>query len=373
MNPSRLFRHSHSSGRPSHAPAYVSVAAIVLLLLSGCKKTPEYVLDREEMAQLLADIHMAEAVIDFNYSDFPSDSTRKLLKQSVYEAHGVTAEQVDTSFVWYGNNIEEYIKVYDRTIEILHQRQSDFVSANSAQIAIAGDSVAVWRGPERIMVSEDMPSRIVTFSVSPDSTWKAGDIYTLQYKPINGQSEVTARLLVDYAGGLTQYVNRSNSMRFPNRLQIQVDSTETPLRVYGYLAFKPEKNIRFEIDSISLTRQRKDLIQGFNARPEIFLTGELAETEVKEDSTEVAVDAMDYRAAMHRRPTTERHRPLAEEVDAPKSSSANNATEHRQDASQHKPTATQRKEARERQRSARPIKRSSAAPAKAVPMQRKKQ
>lgn len=372
MKRSSLFHSRKINGRGDGANFYLALAATFLLLTSGCKKTPDYVLDREEMAQLMADIHMAEAVIDFNYSDFPSDSTRKLLKQSVYEAHGVTAEQVDTSYVWYGNNIEEYIKVYDRTIEILHQRQSDIVSANSAQIAIAGDSVAVWRGPERILVSETMPSRIVTFSVSPDSTWKAGDIYTLHYKPINGQNDVTARVLIDYAGGLTHYVDRSNSMRFPNRLQIQVDSTETPLRVYGYLVFKPEKNIRFEIDSISLTRQRKDLIPGFSARPEIFHTGDVIENEAEQDSTAMATDAIENVQTMHRRPTTERHRPLAEGIEAPESSSANKASEHRQDASQHKPTATQRREARERQRSAQPIKRSSAAPAKAIPTKRTK-
>ena len=126
--------------------------------------------------------YTGEAVIDFNYSKFPNDSTRKMLKQSIYAAHGVTAETVDTSFVWYGNHIEEYIKVYDRTIEILKERQQDFASATSAQIAISGDSVAVWNGPQRVIVHEEMPSRVITFSLVPDSTWQNGDIYTLRYK-----------------------------------------------------------------------------------------------------------------------------------------------------------------------------------------------
>ena len=45
----------------------------------------------------MADIHMGEAVIDYNYSEFPNDSTRKMLKQSIYDAHGVDASTVDTS------------------------------------------------------------------------------------------------------------------------------------------------------------------------------------------------------------------------------------------------------------------------------------
>jgi len=339
----------------------------LVFFVTGCKKAPEYVLDHEEMAQLMADIHMGEAVIDFNYSSFPNDSTRKLLKQSIYQAHGVTAEQVDTSFVWYGNNIEEYIKVYDRTIEILHRRQGDYLSATSAQIAIAGDSVAVWRGPERIMVADNMPSRVVTFSVSPDSTWKSGDIYTLQYKPINSQSEVDARLLVDYAGGITRYIDKPNASRFPYRMQIQVDSTETPLRVYGYLAFNPEKNIVYEIDSISLTRQRKELISGFYARAEEFRLSEEASDSIDtEDNDDIEGITSDIKSS--RRPmSTQRHRPLAEEVNTPESSSGNAQSEHRRDASQHKPTAAQRREARERQRqrSVQPVKKATATPAKA--------
>lgn len=341
------------------------IGGVMLLLcaiVSSCKKNPDNVLDREEMAQLMADIHTAEAVIDFNYSAFPNDSTRKMLKQSVYEAHGVSAETVDTSFVWYGNHIEEYIKVYDRTIELLHQRQSDYASANSAQIAIAGDSVAVWRGPERVLVSTEMPSRIITFSVSPDSTWRAGDIYTLMYKPVNAQSDIEARLLVDYMGGLTHYANRSSTTRFPNQRQIQVDSTQTPIRVYGYLVMKPEPNVAFEVDSIVLTRQRKDLIPAYRNRAEVFSISDA--TDEEPDSTEVNSDipSSDIKSA-RRQPSTQRHRPMAESVDAPESSTAE--SEHRQGAAQHKPTATQRREARQRQRSAQPVQKSTQTPAKA--------
>lgn len=345
----------------------VCLLALIGLMISGCKKTPDYVLDREEMAQLMADIHTGEAVIDFNYSVFPNDSTRKMLKQSIYASHGVTAEQVDTSYVWYGNNIEEYIKVYDRTIEILHQRQGEFMSANSAQIAIAGDSVAVWRGPERILVNSKMPSRVLTFAVSPDSTWKAGDIYTLHYKPINAQNDVTARLLVEYAGGLIRYTDKPVSTRFPHRLQIQVDSTETPLRVYGYLLFHPEKNSAFEVDSIALTRQRKELLPGFRTRPEEF---KISNTYALNDSVDVDDKDTDKESTTSaRRPQSTHHsRPLASEVDAPESSSASSHSEHRQGALQHKPTATQRREAQQRHRTAQPIKKntnSGAQPAKA--------
>lgn len=228
---------------------------------TSCRHTPEGVLEQEEMAQLMADIHMGEALVDFNYSTYPNDSTRKMLKQSIYAAHKVTAEEVDTSFVWYGNHIEDYITVYDRTIEIIQERQRNLASAGSMQISVAGDSVQVWGGPQRLVVHKHMPSRIIGFNLTPDSTWQKGDIYTLKYKPINSQAKAASRLLIDYSNGTTVYVEDPETRQSTsNVLKIQVDSTLTPLRVYGYISFIPDENVSFEVDSISLTRVRRELM-----------------------------------------------------------------------------------------------------------------
>lgn len=346
-----------------------NVLSILLLALTttACKKTPEYVLGQEEMASLMADIHTGEAVIDFNYAKFPNDSTRKMLKQSIYEAHGVTAETVDTSFVWYGNHIEEYIKVYDRTIEILKERQQDFASATSAQIAISGDSVAVWHGPQRVIVHENMPSRVITFSLIPDSTWQNGDIYTLRYKPVNGIGDIETRLLVDYADGVTGYIDQPVSTRQPNIMQIQVDSTMTPLRLYGYLAFSPAKNTAFEVDSISLTRQRMNLVSGYYGRPNIFRTS--AAPEEEPDTTSIQTVDTNVPVTPRRPMSSDRRRPAAQDVQLPGVTWDGKKSEHRMNASQHKPSAKQRQEARERQRKNQPAKQRNLkpAPAKAQP------
>lgn len=357
--------------KPLHKPTSVQkacarnvlTAMLLVFTITACKKTPEYVLGQEEMASLMADIHTGEAVIDFNYSKFPNDSTRKMLKQSIYAAHGVTAETVDTSFVWYGNHIEEYIKVYDRTIEILKERQQDFASATSAQIAISGDSVAVWNGPQRVIVHEEMPSRVITFSLVPDSTWQNGDIYTLRYKPVNGLGDIESRLLVDYADGVTRYIDQPISTRQPNIMQIQVDSTMTPLRLYGYLAFSPSKNVAFEVDSISLTRQRKNLVNNYYGRPKTFRTS--AAPEEEPDTTSTPTVDTNTPTTPRRPMSTDRRRPAAQDVQLPGVTWDGKKSEHRMDASQHKPTAKQRQEARERQRKNQPVKQRSVKPAPA--------
>lgn len=234
-------------------------ACACAICLSSCSRTPDGVLNQEEMASLMADIHMGEAVIDYNYSTFPNDSTRKMLKQSIYLAHGVDQEIVDTSFVWYGNHIEDYIKVYDRTIEIIQDRQRDYVNASNSQITIAGDSVEVWNGPRHVIVNNNIPTTLITFNVRPDSTWQNGDVYMLSYKLINSTNPVKGKLLVDYSDGSTSFVDQAVSEHSKNLLRIQVDSTLTPLRVYGYINLPVNRQSYYEVDSIALTRMRKRL------------------------------------------------------------------------------------------------------------------
>ncbi len=331
--------------------------------LTACKKAPEGVIQQEEMAQLMADIHLGEAMIDFNYSSYPNDSTRKLLKQSIFTAHNVTAEEVDTSFVWYGNHIEEYIKVYDRTIEILEERQHDNRLTSSEQISIAGDSVQVWSGPQRLVVSSRMPSRIITFNLLPDSTWQNGDIYTLYYKPVNGLSQVRSRLLVDYAEGTTHYVDETSSRQGPNKLKIQVDSTLTPLKVYGYITLSPERNTAFEIDSLSLTRVRKSLDHTTYFPHTTFNNGNKVGDIEKDSSADNTGDLNQFEtenitlSSGRRAPSGSPHQRTTPSTALPQSSSAaGEHSEHRRDANLHKPTPQQRREATKRRNASQPAK-----------------
>lgn len=336
---------------------YMAVAASMLLV--SCNRTPENVLGREAMASLMADIQVGEAVIDLNYAAYPNDSTRKALKQSVYVAHGVDQELVDTSLAWYGNHIEEYIKVCDRTIEILQERQRDLASASNAQMALAGDSVAIWTGPGHIVVSGQMPSRIVSFNLEPDSTWQKGDIFVLRYTPVNATTQPLSRLMVDYSNGVTGYVddNANTSALSPTHIQrLQVDSTLTPLRVYGYITL-PEGYNGYEVDSISVVRMRHYMMPNSYMSHKRFNNGltleqrrvNRAETEATEVDNQVVIPPPSMLdGQVPARTSSGRHQSQASQRELPGSSSEREQTEHRKGASEHKATPESRRAAANR-------------------------
>lgn len=236
----------------------MAAAALIGALLGGCRQQPDGVLSQEEMALVVADLHMADGVTALNYSQYPTDSARQALKQSVLAARGVSQQQLDTSFMWYGNHLDKYMEVCDRVIEILQERQNSIAAGASAQIAMAGDSVELWPNARHIIGSPRMLSRVMTFTLDPDTNWRPGDIYTLQYKVINARNRVASRILADYSDGTTDYRDEPGTSQGTASLKLQLDSTRTPERVYGYIILDPDRRDYFHLDSISLVRTRRE-------------------------------------------------------------------------------------------------------------------
>lgn len=334
------------------------VGGVVCAVISSCDRTPENIMGKEAMASFMADMHMGEAVIDFDYSSFPNDSTRKVLKQSICAAHGVDQELVDSSLGWYGRHIEKYIEVYDRTIEIIQERQRNLASSLSSQMAIAGDSVAIWTGPGHVLVSDRMPSRILTFNFEPDSTWQKGDIFMLRYLPVNPTGKIESRIMVDYDNGVTGYISEVTvTQRGINEQRLQVDSTLVPTRIYGYITY-PLNEGSYEIDSIAVVRMRHYVMPNSYLSHRRFTYGMSAEDlRKKKEANErdsvpvdsvISDDAHDVGQARHLVNASRNHRAERNNADLPVSSAESSHTEHRQRAADHKVTPESRKAAANR-------------------------
>lgn len=229
---------------------------VVVFAVVACSRVPGNVIPPEDMAELLADIHIGEGVTDQS-SDFRSDSMRRILKQSIYARHGVNSAKVDTSMIWYGRHLDEYQKVYDRTIEILEEKYAD-ATANAVgeAMAIAGDSVDVWNLASHFALTGLDRPQYFTFSIESDENWNPGDAYTWKFKTINNADALGLRLMVDYNDGFTEVTTSSTTDDGWHNVQLSLDSTRTADRIYGVAAFNVNPDNHLYIDSISLVRKR---------------------------------------------------------------------------------------------------------------------
>lgn len=216
------------------------------------------------MAEVLADIYIAESVVDMNRHKYVTDSSRRVLKQSVLAAHGYTSEDFDTSMVWYGHNYSTYNEVFDRTIEILEKKSAEAGSALvEANASFYGDSVDIWNASRYALINHRIPSKFIKFRVERDENSEPGDIYTWRVKAIDDKVlSVRWYMLANYSDSTSEYLNSSSSSIGWNEITFVTDSSRTLDDISGYFEIVLDnnrdatKNYDVWLDSISLVRKR---------------------------------------------------------------------------------------------------------------------
>lgn len=84
-------------------------------------------MSRDKMIEVLHDIQLAESIIRSNSEDFKLKEQKEALIEGVLEKHNITRAQLDSSLVWYSDNVDAYTRVNDSVIASL-KRDSEQLS-----------------------------------------------------------------------------------------------------------------------------------------------------------------------------------------------------------------------------------------------------
>ena len=269
---------------------HITLLLAVALSLMACDKTPGGVLSVDDMADLIVDMQLAEAYIDHHHEDFPTDSAKMVMKQSVFRKHGITQQDYDSSLVWYAHNMEDYTKAYDKAILKLNKHYekiktggnsmpSDLVEGPSGvdgapthQITPGdaknsrtknygkitsdanSDSTDLWQGRRHYTLTQGAQRGFLTFDVQPDAAKQPGDRYQLAYKLVRGGNDFKVSLNVDYTDGGTSQITRSTNSDGWVIIDVQSDTARQVRRVYGYVGYDIKRGQAAYVDSLMLIR-----------------------------------------------------------------------------------------------------------------------
>lgn len=240
----------------------IALLLTLLLMLAGCHKRPGMVLPQERLARIIADMELADAyATDQRLTSVGSDSMRLNLRRSILSKHGVNEATLDSSLSWYGRNLPEYLKMLERADSILADSLRALeLEEQTALATAAGDTIDLWPHAPSVVFARNQPSDFVVFELPIDSTWQRGDVVTLTFALHNAQSSISAALNVDYANR-AETTDGITTISFPGdaakaSVKLQLDSTITARRVYGYLHMSPKEGERAFADSIRLVRTR---------------------------------------------------------------------------------------------------------------------
>lgn len=233
--------------------------ALAAFATSGCTRVPSHVISPDDMAELMADIHVGEAVVESNYSHYTSDSSRQALKQAILKRHNVSQDELDTSMVWYGHHLDIYQDVYEHTEQILQDRLDNSAAIIAAQSAmsLSGDSVDIWSQGRRMAFSPSSATNIITFSVKPDRNTQKGDTYTWRGKFFNVYNPVRWGIVATYSDGTTEtYITTAQNDGWAS-INFVTDSTLTINAINGYMIVSPKADRgAVYVDSLQLVRNR---------------------------------------------------------------------------------------------------------------------
>ncbi|MBR5171065.1 MAG: DUF4296 domain-containing protein [Muribaculaceae bacterium] len=274
----------------------ISLLLLLALSLLSCDKTPRGVLSVNDMADLIVDLQLADAYIESNAAEFDSDSSKLIIKQSVFKKHGITAQEYDSSLVWYAHNMEDYIKAQDKAVGILKQRYDkldkgrkdnepslaglDERQGGTRRVAmpegargasrpgkhmkklstdVNNDTVDLWQGRRCYALTSGAHRGFITFDMPPDANKRSGDRYQLAYKLFRGTNQFKVCLSVDYTDGSTSQIARGSNSDGWVTVDLQSDTTRKVRRVYGYVSYDIKRGQVAYVDSLMLMRTRMNL------------------------------------------------------------------------------------------------------------------
>lgn len=270
----------------------ISLLLLAALMMLSCDRTPGGVLSVNDMADLIVDLQLAEAYIDNNISEFTSDSSKQVIKQSIFKNHGISQQDYDSSLVWYAHNMEEYVKAYDKAVGKLKDKQEKLNKSsnnggnmnNRAESILAegpaqgepthntqpkpfrgkrldklgsdakADTIDMWKGQRSYALVQGMKRGFITFDLAPDAGKKPGDRYQLAYKLMRGGNEFKVSISIDYIDGSTSQMTRGTNSDGWVMVDLQSDTARTVRRVYGYVSYDIKPGHTAYVDSLMLMR-----------------------------------------------------------------------------------------------------------------------
>lgn len=98
----------------------ILVAFTLLTLILACEKSLNTPLSEQQLIDLLADMHSAEAATESEVSRV-RDSMTKIYYQQIFDKHGVKKADFDTTLALYSRNPVALDTVYSRVIRKLSE------------------------------------------------------------------------------------------------------------------------------------------------------------------------------------------------------------------------------------------------------------
>lgn len=163
---------------------FLGVATAVLLIAGGCKpSTPDDIISKGKMEDILHDYHLAQVMADKN-GDRAID--QRTYTDAIFRKYDVTKAEFDSSLAYYMRHTEELHKIYENIAD-RYKEEAEELGASVAEISkydaltATGDTANVWVGAHSLVLTPIAPLNQYSFVQQADTAYHAGDKLILDF------------------------------------------------------------------------------------------------------------------------------------------------------------------------------------------------
>jgi len=232
--------------------------ALTAVLFSGCRKRPEGVLSDKQMVDLMADMQLAESYADYDYSGPNLQIYRNGLAESVLVAHGVSREELDSTLSWYGRNLDDYTKLFEKVDKRIIEKRKIALKTGDADLDVSqGDML--WPYTENGVISKLGSADGWVVSIPAPGLEKGDMLEWAMHFPV--YATFVGVLGVEYEDGTGEAVSSNFTGGMSVNLRLQTDTGKIVDRIYGTMRLKEELKSSVFADSIRLRRLSFDSLE----------------------------------------------------------------------------------------------------------------
>jgi len=240
--------------------AKYGIALVAIIIFAACSKVPKHILSEKDMQKVMTDMMMAESMIGTDYQSYRGDTVKLALYESVFAKHRISRELYDSSLVWYGQNLDIYMKVYDRVLTDINKMIADLgdVQADAAPTSNS-DSINIWPRRSSLILQPGQPFNGVVFDIKPTSNYSSGSSFVLGLRVwgINKEMSFTPEIRLSAVQPDT-IITTNLKIKEDGYYQTIVTTPPTKQirRVYGYIWMDEKENSyhKIYIDSLNLMK-----------------------------------------------------------------------------------------------------------------------
>ena len=230
-----------------------------LALLSSCgKEIPDEIIQPSKMEKVLYDYHLTMGM-----SDNSKNTEKEARKKYIFQKHGITAADFDSSMVWYTRESQELMSIYEnlnkrfkREYEHVERLLESREEANTRSFA-SGDTVDVWMKENILWFTKSPLNNRLTFEIKADSTFHPRDAFNWNmnyYFMAEGEAIMGLNVIYenDSVIGMTKSITESG----PQSIYLHTDSAYNikSLNGFVYVPQNQAKQPNILLHKINLTR-----------------------------------------------------------------------------------------------------------------------